>query len=106
MPLENPHAEAVGHNFADLLIGSDSERQAVRYGHPSLMSLLFPYLFTSGKGHYSMSSVTSETENLEEEYGGVAKATLAKMTLADYAKSRLLMRDRRFGKDPSFLFFF
>ena len=106
MPVENPHAEAAGHNFADLIIGTDAvKKSSVRYGHPSLLALLFPYLYTSCTGHYSMSSVTPELEGLEEQHGGVSRCTLSKMTLADYVKSRLLMRDRRFGKDPSFLFF-
>jgi hypothetical protein len=106
MPLENPHAEAVGHSFGDLIIGTDAKRHAVRYGHPSLVSLLFPHLFTFGTGHYSMCDSMPEIANLQEDHGGVAKATLGGMTLGEYAKSRLLMRDRRFGKDPSFLFFF
>lgn len=105
MPVENPHPEAAGHNFADLVIGTDAERQAVRYGHPSLLALLFPYLYTTCTGHYSMCGPKPEIEGLEEYQGGLSKATEAKMTLGEYAKSRLLMRDRRFGKDPSFIFF-
>ncbi|KAI9329207.1 hypothetical protein BD770DRAFT_477951 [Pilaira anomala] len=95
---------AAGHNFADLIIGTDAvKNSSVRYGHPSLLALLFPFLYTNCTGHYSMSSVTPELEGLKEQHGGVSRCTLSKMTLADYAKSRLLMRDRRFGKDPSHL---
>ncbi|KAI9273457.1 hypothetical protein EDC94DRAFT_580417 [Helicostylum pulchrum] len=52
----NPHSEATGHEFADLIIGSDVGRHAVWYGH----------LYTTCTGHYSMCSVTPELEDVEE----------------------------------------
>lgn len=105
MPTETPHSEAVGHDLANLMIGTTTKKESVRYGHPSLLALTFPYLYTTATGHYSMCGPKPELEELGEHVGGVSKASLERMTLAEYTKSRLLMRDRRFGKDPSFLFF-
>lgn len=105
LPLEDTHAEAVGHDVQDLIIGSEVDKKvSVRYGEPALLALLFPHLYTNCTGHYSMTH-KNERPELQENQGGVSEATLAGMTLGDYSKSRLLMRDRRFAKDPSFLFF-
>lgn len=106
----NPQATDV--EFKDLIIGEDSVGKYVRYSHPSLIALLFPDLFPHCKGHYSMvPSNVPEFENLTgiygipENRGGVAASTLNGETLASFAKSRLMLKDRRFAMDPSFLFF-
>lgn len=105
MPFETPHAESVGHDIVDLVVGTTTKKEAIRYGHPSLLALTFPYLYTTCTGHYSMCGPKEALADLGEHQGGVSRASLERMTLAEYAKSRLLMRDRRFGRDPSFLFF-
>lgn len=106
----NPQASDV--SFNDLIIGEDEKGKSIKYSHPSLMALLFPHIFTECKGHYSM--VPTNTEeclkregiySTPEERGGVATSTLNGETLASFAKTRLICRDRRFAVDPSFLFF-
>lgn len=106
----NPQATDVV--FNDLIIGENEQGKAVTYSHPAIMALIFPYLFTECKGHYSMvSRRTPEFFKREgiyaipEEHGGAAKATLDGEILASYARTRLLCRDRRFARDPLFLFF-
>jgi len=106
----NPQATDV--EFKDLIIGQDNVGKYVRYSHPSLLALVFPYLFTTCRGHYSL--VPTNTDEFEqrsgvyglpEDQGGVALATLNGETLGYYAKTRLTLKDRRFARDPSFLFF-
>lgn len=106
----NPQAADV--EFNDLIIGEDNGGKLVKYSHPSLMALLFPHLFPTCTGHYSMvpSNVTefSQREGLygvPENHGGVATSTLNGENITSFAKSRLTMKDRRFATDPSFLFF-
>jgi len=81
----------------------------ITMSHPSLMMLLFPYLFINGTGHYSMVSDKNATvtdvndQVLPEERGGVASARKYN-TFASYVKQQLMNVDRRFARDPSFLF--
>ena len=106
----NPQATDV--EFKDLIIGQDEVGKFVRYSHPSLLALVFPYLYTNCTGHYSLVPThTDEFKNRDGIYGlparqgDVAKATLNGESLGYYAKTRLLAKDRRFARDPSFLFF-
>lgn len=106
----SPQASDV--DFYDLLIGEDSSGKYIRYSHPSLIALLFPWLFPNATGHYSMVPMnTDEAHNKEgiyslpENQGGVARSTLDGETAAAFFKSRLMMKDRRFSRDPSFLFY-
>lgn len=106
----NPQATDV--EFKDLIIGEDNVGKMIRYSHPALLALLFPHIFTTCTGHYSMVPTnTIEYENslnaygLPENQGGVADATTYESSIAAYVKSRLVMKDRRFARDPSFLFF-
>ena len=77
--------------------------------HPSLMMLLFPYLFINGTGHYSMVSdadlqiLDSNNRVITEERGGVAAAR-KHHTFGAYVKRQLLNIDRRFARDSAFLF--
>ncbi|CEP09614.1 hypothetical protein [Parasitella parasitica] len=114
--MEDINPEATTERFRDLIIGEDNEGKSIKYSHPSLLALTFPHLFTTSSGHYSlMSSKKPAPEystpleqlayEIPETKGGVALATLRGESLSSFAKSRLLMRDRRFAKDPSFLFF-
>lgn len=106
----NPQATDVV--FNDLIIGEDGEGKSVKYSHPSLIALLFPHLFTECKGHYSMTP-TNVTEctlregiyGIPEERGGVAEATIRGESLAGFTRARLICADRRFSRDPLFLFF-
>jgi hypothetical protein len=73
------------------------------------MALLFPWLFINGKGHYSFVSknhVIKDTNGniIPEERGGAASATSISTTFATYFKQQLLNVDRRFSRDPAFLF--
>lgn len=45
------------------------------------------------------------TDNVTEAEGGIAVATMAGQTLKEYAKNRLLIADRRFARDHSWIFF-
>lgn len=106
----NPQATDV--EFKDLIIGQDYDGRSVKYSHPSLIALMFPDLFPNCKGHYSMvpSNVPEFTNRegiygIPEDRGGVATSTLDGENLTSFAKSRLMLYDRRFAMDPSFLFF-
>lgn len=99
----NPQASET--NFKDLYIGQDYNGNGIRISHPSLLALLFPYLYTTCSGHYSMAQPTEENKRLPEEHGGISKATLVGENLKGYTRLRLMMKDRRFAKDQSFLFF-
>jgi hypothetical protein len=114
--MEDVNPQATDVDFKDLIIGEDNNGKIIRYSHPSLIALLFPYLFTTSTGHYSMiskyrpsSSTATYMEqaiyDIPENRGGVSAATLNGETLPSFAKSRLLMKDRRFAQDPLFLFF-
>ncbi|KAI8364142.1 uncharacterized protein BYT42DRAFT_506498 [Radiomyces spectabilis] len=106
-PIEDipPSATDEAFRVEGLRIGQDTRGDDVQFSHPSLMALMFPHLFTYGRGHYSMAQVTAENTALPEEYGGVAMATRDGETIKGYAKRCLLLADRRFARDPSFLFF-
>lgn len=73
------------------------------------MALLFPWLFINGKGHYSLVNDENQVirddngQIIPEERGGVASARKGQ-TFAAYIKQQLLNVDRRFARDPSFLF--
>lgn len=106
----NPQAANV--DFNDLIIGEDNNGKYIRYTHPSLIALVFPWLFPKCKGHFSMVATNTDEANqrqglygMPEDHGGVAKSTLDGETFGSFVKSQLLMKDRRFGTDPSFLFF-
>ena len=73
--------------------------------HPRLIALLVPYLCPKYKGHYSMATPTEENRAFAEDHGGIAKATLAGENLKSYTRLRLIMKDRRFAKVQSSLFF-
>lgn len=114
--MEDINPQATDVEFNDLIIGQDDSGKMIKYSHPSLLALTFPYLFTTSTGHYSMMQISKPSSanatpaeqqlyDLPEERGGVAFATLRGETLPGFAKSRLLMKDRRFAQDPSFLFF-
>ncbi|KAI9364545.1 hypothetical protein BD770DRAFT_417754 [Pilaira anomala] len=104
----NPQASDV--EFKDLIIGEDGVGKMIRYSHPSLLALLFPHLYTTCTGHYSMVPLNTYDYKfrqnafaLAEDQGGVSDATMNEDGLASYAKTRLIMKDRRFARDPSFL---
>lgn len=48
----NPQASDV--EFKDLIIGKDGVGKMIRYSHPSLLALVFPHLYTTCTGNYSM----------------------------------------------------
>ncbi|KAG1051331.1 hypothetical protein G6F43_006457 [Rhizopus delemar] len=105
----NPQATDV--EFKDLIVGEDNVGKMVRYSHPSLLALIFPYLSTTCTGHYSMVPQNVEDLNnhsgiygIPENQGGVSQATMNLESLLSYAKKRLLIQDMRFSRDPSFLF--
>lgn len=77
----------------------------ISFAYPALMALCFPWLFTTGTGHYSMTAVPADYVRVEEQLGGIASATLKKETLKGYGKRCLSLVDRRFARDPLFLFF-
>ncbi|KAG1084039.1 hypothetical protein G6F42_021956 [Rhizopus arrhizus] len=103
---ENVAPNAAFENLDDLLLGVDVNNQDVLYNRPGLMALTFPHLFPFCRGHYdAFCTLTQEHRDIPEEQGGAPVANDVEGTLKSYAKRRLLMRDRRFGKDISFIFF-
>lgn len=89
----------------DLVIGSVREYDVKFSEHPDLLVLLFPYLYTNGRGYYSLCSPPpAEDRERSENEGGYAVANM-QCTLTKYAKQRLLLADRRFGRSPEYLFF-
>lgn len=76
----------------------------IRYSHPFLICLLFPYLFTNGRGFYSLKK---ESKKLFKHAYVPKEHELMSyndITIRQFAKMLLLCKDRRFTKDPSFLF--
>lgn len=108
MPPDSVDPNASEHEFYELIIGHDGSN-VIRMNYPALMSLLFPYLFANGTGHYSLIDkhskplVDTNGEIIPEERGGNADASRW-LTLTAYLKLQLMNKDRRFGYDPSFLF--
>lgn len=103
---ENVAPNAAFQNLDDLLLGVDVNNQDILYNRPGLMALTFPHLFSSCRGHYAFCTLTQEYRETPEEQGGAPVANDVEATLKSYAKCRLLMRDRCFGKDISFIFLF
>lgn len=93
----------------ELVIGRTGDTAAIKLGFPGLMSLLFPHLFTNGTDHYSMvaKNVSDVYDNknhvISEDRGGIALASKYN-TFNSYIKKQMLNADRRFARDPSFLF--
>ncbi|CEG73279.1 hypothetical protein RMATCC62417_08690 [Rhizopus microsporus] len=114
--MKDTNSQAADVDFNDLLIGEDINGKVIKYSHPSLLALIFPHLFTTNTGHYSMvpkakphSTISTPSEQriygIPESNGGIAAATLNGETFTSFVKSRLIKKDRRFVQDPSFLFF-
>lgn len=114
--MEDTNSQSADVDFNDLLIGEDLDGKVIKYSHPSLLALIFPHLFTTSTGHYSMvpkvkphSTISTPSEqriyDIPESNGGIAAATLNGETLTSFVKSRLMKKDKRFAQDPSFLFF-
>lgn len=102
----NVNPEASEAEFSDLIIGKDgSNGSYIKLSTESLLALMFPHLYPTCRGHYSMSTPNEENTSKDESHGGIAKATLYKETLKGYTRLRLLMADRRFAKDQAFIFF-
>ncbi|ORY97160.1 hypothetical protein BCR43DRAFT_420812, partial [Syncephalastrum racemosum] len=72
--------------------------------YPPLLALLFPHIYTTANGHYSLTSSWDTADDTPEHAGGVALMTKAGYTLHEYAKHTLLLADRRFGRDPAYIF--
>ncbi|KAL0582512.1 hypothetical protein ABG067_007617, partial [Albugo candida] len=106
MPVGDVPATASGVALNNLVIGRDLVNNSdIYFSHPALMALCFPWLFTTGSGHYSMCSVPRDYSGPSEREGGIARATLEGETLKGFAKRYLNLADRRFARDPLFLFF-
>lgn len=102
---ENVAPNAAYENLDDLLLGVDVNNQNVLYNRPGLMALTFPHLFPFCCGHYAFFRLTQEHRDTPKKQGGAPAANDVEGTLKSYAKGKFLMRDRRFGKDISFIFF-
>ncbi|OBZ80644.1 hypothetical protein A0J61_11307, partial [Choanephora cucurbitarum] len=105
LPEDIVHLQVSELNFEDLYIGQDSTGANIRMLRPSLIALLFPYLYPECKGHYSIATPTEEHRTLAEDYGEIAKFTLAGEILKGYTRLRMMMKDRRVAKNQSFLSF-
>lgn len=107
--IEPVNPTAASHALDDLVFGENTNtNQDIKYGdEPAIMAKIFPYLFTNGKGYFSLSKKpqTSSLQVDEEPLGGFAQANKCGETLGSFTKSRILIADRRFGSCIEFLFF-
>ncbi|SAM00604.1 hypothetical protein [Absidia glauca] len=105
--MDSPALGDYAHHIADAVIGKDANNGYVNYSANSLMPMAFPHLFTNGRGHYAVRKrhYDRQLQHLEEQYDGVPTATKSNMTLKKYAKQILMSADRRFARDPAFIFF-
>ncbi|KAG0734881.1 hypothetical protein G6F57_015366 [Rhizopus arrhizus] len=105
MPIDDVYSHAAHLTFDDLLLGTDIFEGEFSYrDYPGVLFLIFPYLYTNGQSHYSFTSQPKH-HALHEAEGGLAQANRDQETLASYTKSRILMKDRRFGRCTEFIFF-
>jgi hypothetical protein len=70
-----------------------------------LLSLCFPWIYTTGTGHYSLWKSVERPDSLPEDQGGLSEASKNGETLRAYAKRCLFSFDRRWAQEESFLFF-
>ncbi|CEP08734.1 hypothetical protein, partial, partial [Parasitella parasitica] len=103
MPSENVAPSEGLSNFENMLLGVDLNNRQVLYKTPALFAIMFPYLYTSGQGYYSLVPGGSLDQKSEVE-GGIAVATQWSLTLKQYVKERLVMPDRRFARDTAWIF--
>lgn len=102
MSIDNTDPIAAQHTMDDLILGLDTNNNQLSFqGEPAMLALIFPYLFTRGRGYYSLSSPQVNPAN--ELEGGYALAN-SYFTISKYTKQLILSRDRRFVKCIKFLF--
>ncbi|KAI9332924.1 hypothetical protein BD770DRAFT_294654, partial [Pilaira anomala] len=101
LPADDVFPSAFRINLLDLTIGTDINNRDIQFKFHGLFSLIFPYLYTDGKGHYDLE--TTHDENLPEEFGGRPAANRIG-TLKKYVKQLLLCQDRRFARSPAWIF--
>ncbi|CEP07171.1 hypothetical protein, partial, partial [Parasitella parasitica] len=91
-------------NLDDLLLAVDTRDDTeVRYADdPSILKLVFPYLYKNGRGYYSLCDW--RVDDAGEDENGIEDA-YADLTVAAYTKRMILSVDRRFGRCAEFLFF-
>lgn len=87
-----------------LVLGIDTaEDREIRYqDNSSILTLVFPYLYTKGRGYFSLCSWNRD--NVGKDINGMADEN-AYLTVAAYVKRLIHMADRRFGRCVEFLFF-
>ncbi|KAI8326799.1 hypothetical protein EDC96DRAFT_429602, partial [Choanephora cucurbitarum] len=101
MPVEDVDPVEGTTTLNDLPLGVDVRDTEIRYGEElAALALIFPYLFTNGRGYYSLCKGTARAD---EENGGMAEAN-GLMTIGAYAKRLIHLADRRFGSSVEFLF--
>lgn len=105
MNTEEVDPVAAQQRLDNLLLGTDDMGEEVSFRHyPAVMALIFPYLFTEGRGYYSLCGPPENDERTEAE-GGYADANRNRVSLTQYVKQLILSSDRRFGRCTEFLFF-
>jgi hypothetical protein len=94
----------------NLIIDGDNSRRYVKYSHPSLTTLLFPYMYANRFRHSSMvpnytDKYTSRARiyTLPENHGFV-RSSLDGETISSWDRSLLLLKDDKFVTNLSFLF--
>ena len=83
-PEDTVHPQASETGFQDLYIAQDSNGFNLRMSYPALLALLFPYLYTTCTGHYSMAQPDPFNITLPENHGGLSRATILGETLKGY----------------------
>lgn len=93
MPAHDVFPSASLVDIFSMTVGTDLNNFDVHYSTRGLLSIMFPYLYTTGTGHYNLSSDvdTSASNNIG--------------TLKQYVKALLESKDRRFAQDPNWVFF-
>lgn len=95
----------------NLTIDGDNGRRYVKYSHPSLTTLLFPYMYANRFRHSPM--VPNYTDKytsrariyiLPENHGFVIRSSLDGETISSWDRSLLLLKDDKFATNLSFLF--
>ncbi|ORE00858.1 hypothetical protein BCV72DRAFT_324387 [Rhizopus microsporus var. microsporus] len=103
MPIDDLPPNAGEQEFQDVLLGALGDTDVRFRDHADILVLLFPYLYGNGCGYYTFAAKDASNDKPESE-GGYAIANKYE-TLGKYAKHRLLLADRRFGRSPEYLFF-
>lgn len=102
MPAEDVFPKASSHELETLFLGTDINGRNVEFTLTQLLSLMFPYLYPDGVGHYALKYPDGD---IPESLGGPPRSNQCFSTLKKYVKYLLNHADRRFAQDANWIFF-